>query len=230
VSFTKAVTLASYTPPGALFADSTLKMQRPTIPASLLSSSEQGKKLLIWGGSSAMGSLSISYAKQAGYTVISTSSPHNFDLLKSCGADHIFDHSDPATIDEIRELFPIDYWFDTISLKDSISKILKILTPEGQPVTKANILVLLPPVMFGNPELPNGVTVQFHRFSTHAPENADWSKHFLSRGGFLEQAIQSNVLKAVPAEVLGGLEKVSDGIEMLHVGVSGKKVVIEPWT
>jgi len=41
-------------------------------------------------------------------------------------------------------------------------------------VTKASILVLLLPVTFGNPELPEGVTVQFHRFSTHAPENVDW--------------------------------------------------------
>ena len=176
-----------------------------------------------------MGSLSISYAKLAGYTVIRTSSPHNFDLLKACGADYIFDHSDPATVNKIRDLFPIDYWLDTISLKPSVSTILKILAPEGQPVTKANILVLLPPVMFGITEFPEGTTVQFHRFSTHAPENAEWHKYFLTRGGFLEQAIKSGALKAVPAEVLGGLESVAEGIEKVHTGVSGKKVVIEPW-
>jgi len=224
---TKAVTLASYTPPGALFG--MLKMHYPSVPASPLPASEQGKKILIWGGSSAMGSLSISYAKQAGYTVISTSSPHNFDLLKACGADHVFDHSDPATVEKIRDLFPIDYWFDTISLKPSVSTIVKILAPEGQPVTKANILVLLPPVMIGLTDFPDGITVQFHRFSTHAPENAEWQKHFLSRGGFMEQAIKSNVLKGVPAKVLGGLERVAEGIEEVHAGVSGKKIVIEPW-
>jgi len=57
-----------------------------------------------------MGVLYISYAKQAGYTVISTSSPHNFDLLKAAGADYVFDHSDPSTLEKIRNLFPIDYW------------------------------------------------------------------------------------------------------------------------
>jgi NADPH:quinone reductase-like Zn-dependent oxidoreductase len=176
-----------------------------------------------------MGSLSISYAKQAGYTVISTSSPHNFDLLKACGADYIFDHSDPATIEKIRALFPIDYWFDTISLKPSLTTIIKILAPEGEPVTKANILVLLPLVMLGISEFPEGITVQFHRFSTHSPENAEWQKHFLSRGGFLENGIKSGTLKAVPAEVLGGLESVANGIEHVYRGVSGKKMVIEPW-
>ena len=106
---------------------------------------------------------------------------------------------------------------------------MKILAPEGQPVTKANILVLLPPVMIGLSDFPDGITVQFHRFSTHAPENADWQKHFLSRGGFMEQAIKGGALKGVPAEVLGGLEEVVEGIEKVHTGVSGKKIVIEPW-
>lgn len=176
-----------------------------------------------------MGSLSISYAKQAGYTVISTSSPHNFDLLKACGADYIFDHSDPDTVSKIHDLFPVDYWLDTISLKSTVSTIVKILAPEGEPVTKANILVLLPPVMFGNPELPEGISVQFHRFSTHAPENVEWQEHFLASGGFIEKALKAGVLKGVPANVLGGLEKVVEGVEKLHVGVSGQKIGIEPW-
>ncbi|KAH7084492.1 chaperonin 10-like protein [Paraphoma chrysanthemicola] len=230
VDFTTAVTLASYTPPGALFGPTTLNMHRPSLPVTELPESEKGKKILIWGGSSAMGSLSISYAKLAGYTVISTSSPRNFDLLKTCGADYIFDHSDPATIEAIRNLFPIDYWLDTISLKPSVSAIISILAPEGGPITKANILVLLPPVMFGITEFPDGITVQMHRFSTHSPENTEWHAHFLARGGFLEQAIKSGSLKAVPAEVVGGLDSVAEGIEKVHDGVSGKKIVVEPWS
>lgn len=223
------MTLASYTPPGALFGKSNLNLPWPSIPATPLPASEQGKKILIWGGSSAMGSLSISYAKQAGYTVISTSSPHNFDLLKACGADYVFGHSDPTTVTKVRNLFPIDYWFDTISLAPSIATIVKILAPAGEQATKANILVLLPPVMFGNPEFPVGITVQLHRFSTHAPENVEWHKHFLARGGFLEKAIKGGVLKGVPANILGGLDSVTEGIEKVHRGVSGQKVVIEPW-
>jgi NADPH:quinone reductase-like Zn-dependent oxidoreductase len=176
-----------------------------------------------------MGSLAISYAKQAGYTVISTSSKHNFDLLKSLGADHVFDHSDPATVDAIRELFPIDYWLDTISLKSTVSTILKILAPEGEPVTKANILLLLPPAWLGINSFPEGVTTQFYQFSTRAPENAEWHKHFLGRDGFMEQGIKSGVIKGVPPEVLGGLDKVEDGLDAVHSGVSGKKIVIEPW-
>ena len=178
-----------------------------------------------------MGSLSISYAKAAGYTVVSTSSPHNFYILKSCGADHVFDHSDPATIDAIRDLFPIDYWFDTIALKSSLSSIVRVLAPKGGSVTKAHILTLLPLVMTGmkDSDFPEGITTQFHSFSTHAPENAEWHTHFLARGGFLEKGIKEGILKAVPAEVVGGLENVADGIEKVHNGVSGRKIVVEPW-
>ena len=113
-----------------------------------------------------MGSLSISYAKQAGYTVISTSSLHNFDLLKSHGADHVFDHRDPMSVSRIRALFPIHYWFDTISLNASLTTILKIVAPHGGPVSKTYIHMLLPMVMAGDIALPEGVTVGMHQFST----------------------------------------------------------------
>lgn len=229
VEFTKAVTLGSYTPPGALFSKSGLNLRWPTIPASPLRDNEKVKKILIWGGSSAMGSLSISYAKQAGYTVISTSSKHNLHFLKSLGADHVFDHSHPATVNAIRDLFPIDYWFDTISLKSSVSTILDILAPKGGQVTEANILLLLPPAWLGIEEFPVGITTQFYRFSTHAPENAEWRKHFLGRDGFMERGLKSGIVKGVSPEVLGGLDKVETGIDAVWTGVSARKIVIEPW-
>ena len=109
-----------------------------------------------------MGSLAISYDKQAGYVVISTSSKLYFDLLKFLGADHIFDHSDPATVYAIHNLFPIEYWLDTISLKPTVSTILKILAPEGQLVTKANLVLLLPPALLGIEAFPEGVTTQIY--------------------------------------------------------------------
>lgn len=176
-----------------------------------------------------MGSLSISYAKQAGYTVISTSSPHNFSLLNSLGADHIFDHSDPTIVSKIRHLFPIDYWFDTISLASTLSTIFDILAPKGEPAANATILVLLPPSMSGAPQPPEGVTLKMHRFSTHSPENADWNSWLLSKGGYLEQGIKKSLIKGVPPNVLGGLDKVEEGIEKVGHGVSGQKVVIDPW-
>ncbi|KAF9736579.1 hypothetical protein PMIN06_012504 [Paraphaeosphaeria minitans] len=118
-------------------------------------------------------SLSISYTNQAGYRVTSTSPPHNFELLMSLGADYILDHSDPATVEKIRDFFPVNDWFDTISFKPGVTTILKILAPKGKPVNKAYIHMLLSLVMGGYPTLPEGVTTRMQFFSTQAPENAD---------------------------------------------------------
>lgn len=57
----------------------------------------------------------------------------------------------------------------------------------------------------------------------------EWHAHFLARGSFLEKAIKSGVLKGFPAEVIGGLDNVAEGIEKVHSGVSGKKIVVQPW-
>lgn len=89
--------------------------------------------------------------------------------------------------------------------------------------------MLLPPNMPGMPSLPEGVTAGMHRFSTHAPENAEWREHFLSRGGFMERGIKEGIIKGVPPTFLGGLDKVEEGIERLDKGVSGTKLVVDPW-
>ncbi|KAI0889732.1 alcohol dehydrogenase [Annulohypoxylon maeteangense] len=60
--------------------------------------------ILIHGGSTATGVQGIQYAKASGLTVIATSSPHNFELLKSLGADTVFDYRSPTAGAEIRAL------------------------------------------------------------------------------------------------------------------------------
>ncbi|KAI1209007.1 alcohol dehydrogenase [Annulohypoxylon truncatum] len=60
--------------------------------------------ILIHGGSTATGIYGIQYAKASGLTVIATSSPRNFELLKSLGADAVFDYNSPTAGPEIRAL------------------------------------------------------------------------------------------------------------------------------
>lgn len=45
----------------------------------------------------------IKYAKASGLTVIATCSPHNFDLLRSLGADAVFDYRSPNCGADIRK-------------------------------------------------------------------------------------------------------------------------------
>jgi NADPH:quinone reductase-like Zn-dependent oxidoreductase len=53
---------------------------------------ETGKWILIYGGSSATGTLAIQFAKLSGYKVITTCSPKNFELVQALGADIVLDY------------------------------------------------------------------------------------------------------------------------------------------
>jgi len=52
-----------------------------------------GKTLLVWGGSTSVGSNAIQLAVAAGYEVITTSSPRNFDYVTKLGASQVFDYN-----------------------------------------------------------------------------------------------------------------------------------------
>jgi NADPH:quinone reductase-like Zn-dependent oxidoreductase len=77
--------------------------------------------ILIYGGSTATGTLAIQFAKLSGYTVLTTCSPRNFDLVESLGADAVFDYSDPKSAAEIRRCTNnnLKLVLDTISTKET---------------------------------------------------------------------------------------------------------------
>lgn len=60
-----------------------------------------GKTLLVWGGSTSVGSNAIQLAVAAGYEVITTASPRNFDYVKKLGASQAFDYNEAAVVEDI---------------------------------------------------------------------------------------------------------------------------------
>ena len=77
--------------------------------------SGNGEWVLVYGGSTATGTLGIQFAKAAGYKVVTTASPRNYELVKSRGADEVFDYNDPKSASKIRELTgnKLKYAWDT---------------------------------------------------------------------------------------------------------------------
>ncbi|KAH6650453.1 chaperonin 10-like protein [Chaetomium tenue] len=59
--------------------------------------------VLIYGGSSSVGSLGIQMVKLLGHRCITTCSPKNFYLVKSYGADEVFDYKSPTCAPDIRK-------------------------------------------------------------------------------------------------------------------------------
>jgi len=57
-----------------------------------------GQTVLIWGGSSSVGSNAIQLAVAAGYDVLTTASPRNTDYVMSLGAGKVYDHHSPTVV------------------------------------------------------------------------------------------------------------------------------------
>jgi NADPH:quinone reductase-like Zn-dependent oxidoreductase len=66
-----------------------------------LGTPKKGKSVFIWGGSSAVGSNAIQMAMGAGYDVITTCSPRNFDYVKGLGAVKAFDYNSATVIEDV---------------------------------------------------------------------------------------------------------------------------------
>lgn len=89
--------LCSATSAMFLFGRDYLHLEYPRLD----STKKQGKSVLVWGGSSAVGSHAIQLATAAGYDVIATCSAKNFDYVKSLGAVKVFDYKDPNVTEAV---------------------------------------------------------------------------------------------------------------------------------
>ena len=71
------------------------------LPYPTINSEPSGKTILVWGGSSSVGSAAVQLAQASGLEVISTASSKNFDFVKSLGAKQVFDYHKPDVVNEI---------------------------------------------------------------------------------------------------------------------------------
>lgn len=83
-----------------LFQKDQLALQHPSATPK-----PTGKTLLIWGGSTSVGGNAIQLAVAAGYEVITTSSPRNFDYVKELGASQVFDYNSTSVVEDVIEAF-----------------------------------------------------------------------------------------------------------------------------
>ncbi|MEY9855958.1 NADPH:quinone reductase-like Zn-dependent oxidoreductase [Catenulispora sp. GAS73] len=64
-----------------------------------------GQTVLVWGGSTSAGSNAVQLAVAAGYEVVTTASPRNFDYVRALGASAVFDYNSPTVVPDIIEAF-----------------------------------------------------------------------------------------------------------------------------
>jgi len=192
--------------------------------------------VLIYGGSTATGILAIQFAKASGYTVYTTSSPKNFDYLKSLGADHTFDYNSASCAQDIKAASggKLKLAMDCISSPDTTKIAVAAMSDEGGAYTSL-IPVSDDAVKAVNPKVTNGLTVAYTALgeaydkwgpSPAKPEDYEFSKMFWELGRALLAEGKVKVARPIVNEGGKGLEGVLVGLEEMRQGkVSAGKLV-----
>jgi NADPH:quinone reductase-like Zn-dependent oxidoreductase len=220
LSYTDAavIPLGAATAACGLFQKDHLSLQLP-----MLVPRHKEQTLLVWGGASSVGINAIQLAVAAGYTVMATASPKNFELLRHLGATQVIDYNQDsaALLEQLVAAF-----------KDT--PIAGVLHTAGDAKAPIAICAELFPHVQGNKffsttmPLPSEIPTDFEhkRIFASAIEKSEVAEAIFNI--FLPAALATDKYKAAPrAKVVGtGLESLQKGLDLLRMGVSAKKLVV----
>ena len=227
----------------ALFQKGQLALELPTATPH-----PKGQTLLVWGGSTSVGSNAIQLAVAAGYDVVTTCSPKNFAYVEALGASRAFDYNDPNVVATIVAALAGTTIVGAVAIgAGAIPACLRVVrASRGKKV----ISIATFPIAFEDPKRPGkrvgrvSVMRQFASFAIPtwlACRVAGIRTNFifgssLARDGvgraiyadFLPGALTSGrYVAAPPPHVVGsGLEAIQAGLDLQRAGVSASKVVI----
>lgn len=209
-----------------------------------------GETVLIWGGSSSVGSNAIQLAIASGYKVVTTASPRNFEYVLSLGASSVYNYRSPTVIEEIADALKDDILAGAVAIGDSGAtscvkilsrcsgnKFVAITTPPisfsylaespKSRVKKAEFIALL---LGSNVNLwlsakKKGVGIKYV-FGTSLKNNEVSTAIYRE---YLPQALlEGRYLAAPPPKIVGeGLESIQGALAEAIGGVSAEKVVVK---
>jgi len=247
MSFEQAtvIPLGVSTAAAGLFEKDQLNLPLPVFPRKDLN-----KSIIIWGGSTSVGCNAIQLAVAAGYTVITTCSPKNNELVKSLGASYAFDYNSKTVVKDIKSILstlnkPLvgalsigrggaEACMDIMACPESNceNKFVAMATYPEPKETPTSFVLLKNAATFVSwmaafkaKGLFTGVKSNFI-FSSSVSHNgvgrAIWEE-------YLPKALSEGTFKASPEPVIfgKGLDKIQDAMEFQKKGVSAKKVVVQ---
>ena len=197
------------------------------IPLETKYTPQDRQAILIWGGSSSVGSVSIQSAKLMGFTIYATASPRNHELLKTLGADAVFDYNASDIVDQI---------LDTVKEDGVILHIAHAVVPGSlQPtldVLKCTKGDAIAKVAHSPPLLPDAPTLEGAEIKFNMPPADPAERNEYIRRCFhvwLQNGLQSGSVVPSPRVQVeaGGLEGLNKALDKLKEGVSGTKLVVQ---
>jgi NADPH:quinone reductase-like Zn-dependent oxidoreductase len=203
--------------------------------------------VLIWGGSTSVGSNAIQLARSSGYEVITTCSPRNFALVKGYGASEAFDYNSRTVDKDIVAYLSkkecvgalaigngaVEHCLDIINKLPKATKFVSMISPPVAPTGLNGAWDVISFIAQAAVTMPRVMVKQKVRgIKTNFVYGADLEKNEVGSGvwkHFLGDALAQGkyVTSPEPQIVLKrGLDGIQDGLELLKKGVSAKKVVV----
>ncbi|MFD3448445.1 zinc-binding alcohol dehydrogenase family protein [Microbacteriaceae bacterium 4G12] len=235
--------LAVSTAASALFQEDQLGLRHPGSGAS-----PADQAVVVWGGSTSVGSNAIQLAVAAGYRVLTTASPANQDRARALGASDVFDYRSPTVVaDVVRALDGADVVgvlaVGTGSAEPAVAiaagvgaKRVSLASPSvsfdalrGRSALHPEFLGLMARLVAGN------VSLQARCRTRSIRARFVWGSSLMHNEvgpmlweSFLPDALASGRYVASPAaQVVGsGLEQVQVAMDALRDGVSARKLVV----
>ncbi|KAJ5815770.1 hypothetical protein N7474_007547 [Penicillium riverlandense] len=206
------------------------------LPGSLDKPVAKAEDVLIYGGSSTIGLLAIQMAKLCGHRVITTCSPHNFDLVRCYGADLVFDYNSPKCADDIRAAtkntlrFALDPFAENKTLRLCHSAISRtggrycaLEQYQEQLCTRRTVKHEL---VMGGAIAGRGVDLPKPYGIPPNPKIGEWARTWYLT---VQQLVEDGRLKPCPFEIIPGrFDGILTGLELLRKGkVSGRKLIVK---
>lgn len=236
--------LALSTAACGLFQKDQLALHHPSVNPT-----PTGETLLVWGGSTSVGSNAIQLAVAAGYEVITTSSPRNFDYVTKLGASRVFDYRSTTVVDDLVEAFRGKTMAGALALGHGSAEPCADVVHACTGNTFVSMTST--PVSFQTLSRDRGLGLQLPRLVLRLMSSTVSLQVKLRRRriraksvfgtslmnnevstviyeDFLPQALADGryVAAPEPAVVGTGLERVQAGLDVQQHGVSAKKVVV----
>jgi len=240
LSFQQAATLGVGMATAGMVLFERLDLAMPSVEGQIQDKTavkKKGSKLiivLVYGGGTATGTIAIQLLRRSGFVCITTSSPRNFQRLKSLGAEEAFDYKSPTCGGDIREYTKdgLTLAMDCISNTGSMKICYEAISKKGGkyvaldpfPLHVHTRRSIVPDWIFLFTQFGKPVNwVRPYNFDAR-PKDKDFAERWYR---VAEQLLaEGHITPHSFQEEQGGLGAVTDGLDAVRKGqVSGYKLV-----
>ncbi|KAJ3529769.1 hypothetical protein NM688_g7808 [Phlebia brevispora] len=190
--------------------------------------------IFINGGSGSVGMYAIQLAKLAGYKVVTTSSPRNFDLVKSLGADAVVDYRDPETVNKLKETTAdsIHRAFDAVGEASSQQlSVQAFAAGPGKLVTtqapKQEVQALRKDVVVQGTMIYTVFGREIFMWGRRWPVSQEDREHMAQFLKKVPELVRAGKIRPNPVKLWeGGLESINDGLQYMFDGRNSAEKIV----